>query len=135
MECTIVTSAADWACTISVRRTAGEAPTAFSHELKNKEEVELWIRRAQAALLCPYLTADSFKARSGDEIKELTDRNRHPEVLTVSPGKVVIDIMDPDGADLAFIDLPGRSSKNCPHPACQAETPVQGSYTTRATRS
>lgn len=109
MECTIKSSGVSrWSCTVSTREENG-ATTPFSPVLINKADVELWIRRAQAAMLCPNLPSVTFERKDRDEIKEITDTKKHPEVLTVTANKVVIDIDDPDGANLAFVDLPGMS--------------------------
>ncbi|KAI0689147.1 P-loop containing nucleoside triphosphate hydrolase protein [Cerioporus squamosus] len=91
--------AVTWSCTVSLRRDGPTGEEPFSPELKDKNEVELWIRRAQAAVLCPDLPESTFKAKSRDEIKALTDTDSH--------AKVVININDPEGTDLSFVDLPG----------------------------
>ncbi|RPD52277.1 hypothetical protein L226DRAFT_576779 [Lentinus tigrinus ALCF2SS1-7] len=108
MECNISTEATQWSCTVSLRRdgiVTGEE--SFSPEIRNKNEVELWIRRAQAAVLCPHLSVDTFKGKGRDEIRALTDTENDPEVLSFTKSKVVINIDDPDGTDLSFVDLPG----------------------------
>ena len=105
MECT-VTCGEKWTCTISLRPT-GEQKHPFSPLLTTKEEVELWILRAQGTLLCRHLPRDSFKTLGRDEIKRLTNPDEDNEVRTVTRDTVVIDIQDTSGAALRFIDLPG----------------------------
>ena len=106
MECTIL-SAEKWTCQISLRTGKGTADKLYSPVLGPKDDVELWIRRAQATVLCPHLPDDTFKGMGREDIKASTDSERDPSVLTVSKGIVVIDIEDPSGADLSFVDLPG----------------------------
>ncbi|KAH9901115.1 P-loop containing nucleoside triphosphate hydrolase protein [Cubamyces lactineus] len=112
MECTILTTKFRWSCTISLRVTdhgrEGE-PTLypFSPKLTAQGDVELWIRRAQAAVLCPHLRRASFTDKSYDELKVIADHNLDPAVLKFTQSVVVIDIEDPRGADLSFVDLPG----------------------------
>ncbi|RDX42097.1 hypothetical protein OH76DRAFT_144682 [Lentinus brumalis] len=57
--------------------TSGEDP--FSPELRNKKEAELYIRHTESGL----------------------------RVLPFTKSKVVINIYDPEGTDLSFMDLPG----------------------------
>ncbi|RDX42100.1 hypothetical protein OH76DRAFT_1448839 [Lentinus brumalis] len=107
MECNISTDAPQWSCTVSLRREGPSREELFSPELRNKNEVELWIRRAQAAVLCPHLPGDTFKTICREDIKALTDTESGPEVLPFTKSKVVINIYDPEGTDLSFVDLPG----------------------------
>lgn len=111
MECTIWSSESAWSCTISLH-IIGEQNDSFdrvpfSPPLAAPAEVELWIRRAQAAVLCPHLSADMFASRSREELKALTDVRNDPRALRFTKSVVVVDIYDPDGADLSFVDLPG----------------------------
>ena len=121
MECTILTSKAEWSCRVSIRAENASA-VPYSPLLRNKGDVEIWIRRAQAEVLCPHLPRDHFRNRSREEIKELTDRSKHAEVREISTDKVVIDIEDPDGADLAFVDLPGTIAFACADGACMTDS-------------
>ncbi len=108
MECNISTDSLQWSCTVSLRREGPSREELFSPELRNKNEVELWIRRAQAAVLCPHLPGDTFKTICQEDIKALTDTESGPEVLPFTKSKVVINIYDPEGTDLSFVDLPGE---------------------------
>ena len=105
MECTLLTSSDQWSCSISLRGDG--INTAFSPELTSKDVVELWIRRAQAAVLCPHLDRERFKTMSREEIKQVTDHTADPEVKRFSNTVVEVKILDPDGTDLVFVDLPG----------------------------
>ncbi|KAI0707439.1 P-loop containing nucleoside triphosphate hydrolase protein [Cerioporus squamosus] len=107
MECNISTDAQQWSCTVSLRRDGPTGDEPFSPELKDKNEVELWIRRAQATVLCPHLPGNTFMAKSREEIKTLTETDSQTEVLPFTKSKVVININDPEGTDLSFVDLPG----------------------------
>ena len=46
-----------------------------------------------------------------EEIKAKTNSDADRNVFTVTKSVVVIDIEDPSGADLSFVDLPGTSSR------------------------
>ncbi|KAH9938877.1 P-loop containing nucleoside triphosphate hydrolase protein [Epithele typhae] len=107
MECTIL-SGPTWSCTISLR--ISPSPDArYSPVLSRSDDVELWIRRAQATLLCPHLPRDAFKTKNAEEIKAMTEKveGKNEAVKTVVSDSVVISIEDPAGADLIFVDLPG----------------------------
>ena len=106
MECTIVSSPS-WSCLVSTR-AEGSNDVPYSPQLTSKDEVDVWIRRALAALLCPHLSCDTFKTMDADQIKDATDPLKDGDVLTVTKDIVVIYIEDPSGADLSFVDLPGR---------------------------
>ncbi|KAJ3551062.1 hypothetical protein NM688_g4940 [Phlebia brevispora] len=107
MECSIRGGTSSWACQISLLRTNSNntSTSAFGARISNKEDVELNIRRAQAAILNPHLNSDSFLDKSYDELKSLAENN--PRMLRFSRDTVVVDIEDPDGTDLFFVDLPG----------------------------
>ncbi|PIL37749.1 transporter [Ganoderma sinense ZZ0214-1] len=105
MECTLLTSSDKWSCAISLR--GDHINEAFSPEITSKADVELWIRRAQAAVLCPHLHMGRFKTMSHEEIKHATDHTVDPEVKRFSNTVVEVKILDPDGTDLVFVDLPG----------------------------
>ena len=81
MECTIL-SAEKWSCQISLRTGKGTSDKLYSPVLGPKDDVELWIRRAQATVLCPHLPDDTFKGMGREDIKANTDPGRDPSVLT-----------------------------------------------------
>ena len=112
MECTILTTEFKWSCSISLRvvedgREGEPNLYPFSPKLTTPGDVELWIRRAQAAVLCPHLSRASFTSMSYDDLKAIADHTSDPAVLKFTQSVVVIDIEDPRGADLSFVDLPG----------------------------
>ncbi|KAI0357284.1 hypothetical protein OH77DRAFT_1399650, partial [Trametes cingulata] len=113
MECTILTAQSSaWSCMISLRLLDADrqrSPTVhrFSPVLTNKADVELWIRRAQAAVLCPHLPRETFKNKNLDELRALTDVDIDRKVFRFTRSVVVIDIEDPRGMDLSFVELPG----------------------------
>ncbi|KAI8976327.1 P-loop containing nucleoside triphosphate hydrolase protein [Trametes punicea] len=128
MECTILTSGSAWSCRVSLRRVSdGEdrGTADFSPKLLYREDVELWIRRAQAAVLCPHIPLESIRNRSRDELKDVTDTSKDAAVLKFTRDVVVIDIEDPQGADLSFVDLPGLVQNEEEHLVALVEDLVQ----------
>ena len=94
-----------WACTVSLR--GGGLTGAFSPEISSKDMVGIWIRRAQARILCPHLSADIFKDKNREELNDLSDWTRDAKVRRFSDTVIEVKINDPEGTDLVFIDLPG----------------------------
>ena len=77
MECNMSSNAESWSCTIEIRyeyNSAGEAQThvleSFGLLIENKSHVELWIRRAQAAVLSPHRPRADFLTMTESEIRE-----------------------------------------------------------------
>ena len=112
MECSIQGSGPSaWSCTISLKRQAdgnglsNASIQQFGSQITDKAEVELQIRRAQSAILSPHRSAEHFLGLSYDELKELTENDT--QILKFSRDAVVVDIKDPQGTDLFFVDLPG----------------------------
>ncbi|EIN04160.1 hypothetical protein PUNSTDRAFT_138885 [Punctularia strigosozonata HHB-11173 SS5] len=109
VECSIIGNAEEWSCHISLRfdydkdNQALSQPTRaeFSPPLTDKAGVELWIRRAQAAILNPQEDYRTFQGRSTQDIRD------YPNMLKFSRNMVCVNIMDPDATDLSFVDLPG----------------------------
>jgi len=105
-------SAETWSCAVSLRFDYDEngrkllAPNKvdFSSVIKDKNDVELWLRRAQAAILSPHLPPHSFRDKSAPELLAM---KADPGTLKFSKNVVCIDIEDPDTTDLSFVDLPG----------------------------
>ena len=103
--------AESWSCTIEIRREYDSNGARlriierepFGPVIVNKSEVELWVRRAQAAVLNPNRSPSDFYEMSQDYLKELSD-NRF------SKNVVQINVHDPDATDLSFVDLPGQHS-------------------------
>ncbi|EIN04192.1 hypothetical protein PUNSTDRAFT_146674 [Punctularia strigosozonata HHB-11173 SS5] len=113
VECSLIGNAAEWSCQIFLRfdfDKDGQAlsqPTKFefSPRLTDKADVEIWIRRAQAAILSPHHDHRIFQARTAQEIRDLLKTD--PNMLKFSRNIVCVNIMDPDATDLSFVDLPG----------------------------
>lgn len=78
----------------------------FGGVLTNKAEVELALRRAQAAVLNPRRKASSFATMSFDELKNGTYESK--KALKFSRNAVCLDVAGPDLTDLSFIDLLGE---------------------------
>jgi vacuolar protein sorting-associated protein 1 len=93
----------------------------FGPQLTDKADVEIWIRRAQTAILSPHVHPSQFHNR---ETQELRDAQRtDPQVLKFSKNVVVVKIYDPSAVDLQFIDLPGVCPVLFPPPLSQELTP------------
>ncbi|KAH0580177.1 hypothetical protein H2248_001700 [Termitomyces sp. 'cryptogamus'] len=109
MECSMSTTEGPWSCNISLRisyASDGESvvtakSTQFGPTITDKKDVEIWIRRAQAALLNPLLSHSDFFDKTEKELKKRSN------ALQFSKNVVCVHISDPDLTDLSFIDLPG----------------------------
>ncbi|KAG2148928.1 P-loop containing nucleoside triphosphate hydrolase protein [Suillus clintonianus] len=109
MECTMSSHATSWSCSITLRmgfdsegRDLPRTTTVpFGRTITNKDEVEVWLRRAQSAILNPNVPSSSFHAKTIEELRNT--RN----TLKFSRNVVCVSIEDPDATDLSFYDLPG----------------------------
>ncbi|KAG2141892.1 P-loop containing nucleoside triphosphate hydrolase protein [Suillus clintonianus] len=109
MECTMSSHASSWACTITLRigfnRNGLELrkPTnvRFGGTLTDKGEFEVWMRRAQAAILNPNVPSSTFHTKTIEELRNAKS------LLKFSRNVVCVSIQDPDATDLSFYDLPG----------------------------
>ena len=114
MECNMSSNAnTGWSCKIHIRyeyNQNGEAQPhvsqSFGPVIKNQSHVELWIRRAQAAVLSPHRPPSDFLAMSESEIRE--NARTDAAILPFSNNVVQVNLEDPDATDLSFIDLPGK---------------------------
>ncbi|KAJ7689053.1 P-loop containing nucleoside triphosphate hydrolase protein [Mycena rosella] len=111
MECTMSSSAETWSCNISLRidynRHGVKTETvthSFGPTITDKATVELWLRRAQAAILSPHIPHNDFFTKTDAEL-----RNAPPDVdrLAFSKNAVLVVLCDPTITDLSFVDLPG----------------------------
>lgn len=75
--------------------------------IQNKGEVELWIRRAQAAILSPHRPPADFIRMSEAELK-LNAKADQSRILQFSKNVVQVNVNDPSATDLSFVDLPGN---------------------------
>lgn len=96
----------NWSCSISLQIDEDERRTVlpFGSKIYTRSDVELWIRRAQAAVLSPHRPPSDFLKLSEHELKTGVD----PERLQFSKNSVRVDIMDPESPNLDFVDLPGE---------------------------
>lgn len=109
------TSAKSWSCAIWLRTSydadgiALAAPQSepFSPILTNKKHVEIWLRRAQAAVLNPTIASKEFAAKTEAELRNAA-KDPASRALPFSKNTVYIEVNDPDATDLSFIDLPGK---------------------------
>jgi len=107
-------SANSWSCTISLRfefddkGTSLSSPTThqFGPVLRDKNQFEIFLRRAQAAILEPNRPRNTFLQMTVQELKDTAQSNTR---LKFSKNIVCVDIVDPEAAELAFIDCPGLS--------------------------
>ena len=108
MEIWMTRSSSPWSCTISLEYgETGEVSNfrRFGQVLTDKSDVDIWIRRAQTAILNPHLLPDTFLTSSTEELRDaiLIDT----QMLKFSRNRVRVNIEDPDAANLYFVDLPG----------------------------
>ena len=105
-----------WSCQITLRysdsngrnlATPERAFFTFGPLITAKESVELWLRRAQAAILSPHIEPHEFYRKTLGELQEAmrTDQN----VLPFSTNVIQVEVQDPELTDLSFIDLPGKT--------------------------
>lgn len=102
-------NATSWSCTITLRmgfdnngKDQKPITVPFGKTITNKSEVEVWLRRAQAAILNPSVPSPSFHTKSIDELRSTKN------ALKFSRNVVCVLIEDPDATDLSFYDLPGK---------------------------
>lgn len=108
-------AATTWSCTISLRfvfddtgsRLDKPRTVAFGPPLSTKDSVNLAIRRAQAAILNPHISSETFLTKTLDELRNPTSTE---SPLKFSKNIVCVDVNDPEATDLSFIDLPGKHS-------------------------
>lgn len=77
----------------------------FGPRLEKKEDVELMLRRAQAAVLSPTRDISRFAQMDEEELRGLVSS----KLNAFSKNVICIDLAGPDLVDLSFIDLPGKS--------------------------
>src|SRR6187551_2775815 len=110
MECTTST-ASTWSCDIYIREKYGangnELPgkpskTDFKTGITNPGELELWIRRAQAAVLfLGHRSPADFHGMNAVEIRALLDTDER--ALPFSKNSVGVDVKGPEATRLRFI--------------------------------
>lgn len=119
MECLHSYTKDEWSCQIKIRweydesdssdKRLGEVKEAdFGPCLTDKNQVELMLRRAQAAVLNPYISEEKFVEVSLERLKAPKADGGKP--LLFSRNVVCIEITGPDLVDLSFVDLPGKQA-------------------------
>ncbi|KAG1850388.1 P-loop containing nucleoside triphosphate hydrolase protein [Suillus subalutaceus] len=109
MECTMSSHTSSWSCTITLRigfdRNGRDLqkPTnvPFGQTITDKSEFEVWLRRAQAAILNPDISSSTLHTKTIEELRNMKN------TLKFSRNVVCVSIEDPDATDLSFYDLPG----------------------------
>lgn len=109
----MVSSSEPWSCRISIRWEFDEEgqrlprvdETRFGKAITNKADVELALRRAQAAVLNPESPALFFVSMSENDLADSMVNN--DKTLRFSRNVLCVDISGPDLTDLSFVDLPG----------------------------
>ncbi|PPQ85696.1 hypothetical protein CVT25_002730 [Psilocybe cyanescens] len=113
MDCAMSSEANTWSCTIKLWRAFDRdgnnlaIPTteSFGPVIEDKSQVEIWIRRAQAAILSPHRPSSDFSSMTANELRNNSDT----EILPFSKNVVQIRVKDPNATDLTFVDLPDPS--------------------------
>ncbi|KAF7979740.1 hypothetical protein HWV62_41114 [Athelia sp. TMB] len=113
MECRLVSSPGLWTCRLSIRwefddegKPLGKVEeSSFGTPITNKDDVELALRRAQAAVLNPEFPPSFFVSISEADLAAIMLNNE--KTLRFSRNVLCVDISGPDLTDLAFVDLPG----------------------------
>ncbi|KAF9022803.1 hypothetical protein BDZ89DRAFT_1018629 [Hymenopellis radicata] len=111
MECTMSSDASTWSCTINLRIEFGSDgqqietlnPIVPFATVTNKDDVEIYLRGAQAAILSPQ-PATFFPKKTAAELKALAADDG---VLPFSRNTIEVEVKSPDLTDLVFVDLLG----------------------------
>ena len=106
-------SATSWSCQIALSISVDHGGndiwtseiTPFGPLIEDKGLEEIWLRRAQAALLSPHLPTEEFHNKTVAELREMTRTDLN--MLPFTGNVVKIEVKDPTLTDLSFIDLPG----------------------------
>lgn len=114
MECRLSNSPDTWSCQIKIRweyddvsraRLGEVEEVSFGPRLSDKRDVELMLRRAQAAVLNPSTASTAFLKASEDDLRN-ADKNKNQLLFTRNV--ICIELAGPElQADLSFVDLPG----------------------------
>ena len=124
MECRLARSppGQPWKCKVSLRFEFDEETGRTKDKVKEQrfgdiitdpDGVEIAIRRAQAAILNPRTSSKQFLTLSEETLR--TEKSYGgTRSLDFSRNVVCLDISGPEVLDLAFVDLPGRSSIGMP---------------------
>ncbi|EIN04120.1 hypothetical protein PUNSTDRAFT_138850 [Punctularia strigosozonata HHB-11173 SS5] len=122
-ECSMTSIGGQWSCQIFLRIIFDDAGVLlpfrqrkssqpFGPLITNKAEIELWLRRAQMAILSRHTSPEVLYSMSAEQLKSHAATD--PRVAKFSKNVVCIKINDPDSTDLSFIDLPGLVQNEAP---------------------
>ena len=110
MQCTVMRSDGPWSCTISLNFLYDNKGNSLKSDrevsfptIYDPKDVEIWLRRAQAAILMPRANPLDFHNKSVEELKGM-----QAGMIPFSWNKVEVLVRDPEGANLSFVDLPGK---------------------------
>ncbi|KAK7030461.1 hypothetical protein VNI00_014046 [Paramarasmius palmivorus] len=79
--------------------------TQFGPEITDKNDLELWIRRAQAAILSPHRKETDFYGMSAEVITHVLKEDFR--TVSFSKDTIEVEVRDPELVPLTFVDLPG----------------------------
>jgi len=102
-----------WSCQITLRRSvdqngnnlAATERVAFGPIITDKQSVELWLRRAQAAILSPHIQPEEFLEKNVEDLQDAMRIDRN--MLQFSKNVIQVEVKDTELTDLSFTDLPG----------------------------
>lgn len=105
-----------WYCDITLRyeyddigiRLGSPKTEVFCPRIQKKGEVDLWLRRAQMAMLSPHKPHQDFAQMSQDDLRYVSGSDSR--VRKFSRNTICVDIKDPEATNLSFLDLPGMLS-------------------------
>ena len=110
MECRLSRADGPWSCQIKIRweydgarRRATVEEVPFGPRLSRKEDVELMLRRAQAAVLGQGSPLHGFLKMSADDARAAAKESK----AQFSRNVVCVELSGPELTDLSFVDLPG----------------------------
>ncbi|KAJ3119581.1 hypothetical protein HK098_005317 [Nowakowskiella sp. JEL0407] len=104
----------EWSCSIKLRfefdvqgRALGKhKEVVFKSDITEKSELELWVRRAQKAVLNPNSDANKFLDVKFENSAKFRDKDAKSNELKFSRNIVCLEIRN-SGVNLTLIDLPG----------------------------
>ncbi|GAA5927851.1 uncharacterized protein JCM15063_006013 [Sporobolomyces koalae] len=107
-----------WSCKISLRFETDVNGKALAHireipfgeVIRNPDQVEPALKRAQLAVLNPSASSQKFATATNKDVKHAKEGHLlfgSSKQLSFSTNLVCIDIRGPEVTDLAFLDLPG----------------------------
>ena len=112
MQCKLVSApeGTPWTCTIGLRflHDEGQNDDTPFVTLTSPQDVEISLRRAPAALLCPARPTEFFLSKTHDELKRFAEEHKD-DISSFSEDTIVVNIRGPNLTDLTFVDLPGES--------------------------